>query len=149
VIRIATARDDVISIAVASGIPGLNARRAREILAAALVNDECVAHHDEQGTVNGFIVTYRRAFFGRDFVKILAVAPGGRRRGIGASLLRHACIGAVTDTIFISTNQSNEAMRQLLSHDHWTFSGRLTGVDDDDPELVFWKHRTRGHPLEG
>jgi len=30
-------------------------------------------------------------------------------------------------------------MRGLLAREGWTLSGRLTGLDDDDPELVFYR----------
>jgi hypothetical protein len=29
-------------------------------------------------------------------------------------------------------------MRSLLARGGWTFSGALTGIDEGDPELVFW-----------
>jgi hypothetical protein len=32
-------------------------------------------------------------------------------------------------------------MRSLLEAEDWSFSGELDGLDDDDPELVFYKSR--------
>jgi hypothetical protein len=29
-------------------------------------------------------------------------------------------------------------MRALFERDGWTLSGVLTGIDEEDPELVFW-----------
>ena len=140
-IRIASGADDILPIAAASGIPGLNAPRAREIVEAAVANAECLVHEDLDLVVNGFVITYRRAFFGRDFVKLLAVSHDARRHGIGERLLHSALESALTDTVFITTNQSNGAMRALLRRDHWIFSGRLSGIDENDLELVFRKRR--------
>jgi hypothetical protein len=41
--------------------------------------------------------------------------------------------------VFTSTNRSNTPMRTLLDRDGWSFSGELSGLDDGDPELVFWR----------
>ena len=46
---------------------------------------------------------------------------------------------ANTDTIFSSTNESNIAMRALFERDGWTLSGVLNGIDEGDPEMVFWR----------
>jgi hypothetical protein len=56
-------------------------------------------------------------------------------------LLEAAVSGASTATIFSSTNESNVAMRALFEHDGWTLSGVLSGIDDGDPEIVFWRAR--------
>ena len=131
-----------MSIAVASGIAGLHFDRALEILEEAIAKDECLVHEDETGVVDALLVVYRQAFFGRDFIKLLAVADRARRKGVGVRLVRRALETARTDTVFISTNQSNVAMRALLHREHWIFSGRLTGIDDDDPELVYRRRRS-------
>ena len=139
VIRLATSSDDILSIAVESGINGLSEQRAIEILETAIAKAECVVYVGDRDAVDGFAVIHKRTFFGRDFVKLIAVRATARRQGIGRLLLRHACATALTGTVFISTNQSNTAMRQMLGREHWVFSGRLTGIDDADPELVFYK----------
>jgi hypothetical protein len=40
--------------------------------------------------------------------------------------------------MFTSTNASNVAMRSLLEAEGWSFSGQLDGLDEGDPELVFF-----------
>lgn len=35
-------------------------------------------------------------------------------------------------------------MRALLAAEDWSFSGELGGLDDDDPELVFYQNRPAG-----
>ena len=42
-------------------------------------------------------------------------------------------------------------MRSLLLREQWLFSGELAGIDEDDPELVFYKNSgldlTLGHSV--
>jgi hypothetical protein len=32
-------------------------------------------------------------------------------------------------------------MQSLLAAEHWTVSGELDGLDEGDPEIVFYKNR--------
>ena len=80
-------------------------------------------------------------FFGRDFIELLVVDPGRRRAGIGRNLLRAALAAACTEQVFTSTNTSNQPMRSLLQAEGWSFSGELNGLDEGDPELVFYRDR--------
>jgi ribosomal protein S18 acetylase RimI-like enzyme len=90
-----------------------------------------------RGSVVGFVVTTPGRFFGLPFVDLLVVSAAHRRRGIGRALL-HAAVAATSgSTVWTSTNESNAAMRALLGTDRWQFSGQLSGLDDDDPELFF------------
>lgn len=92
-----------------------------------------------RGPVLGFAVVVPAHFFGRDFIELLAVAPARRRAGAGRALLRAALASAGTSQVFTSTNASNTAMRSLLSDEEWTLAGQIDGLDDGDPELVFFK----------
>jgi GNAT superfamily N-acetyltransferase len=91
--------------------------------------------------VAGFVVVLPAHFFGRDFVELLIVDPAHRRSGIGRSLLREALATAGTAQVFTSTNASNRPMRALLAAEDWSFSGGLGGLDEGDPELVFYQNR--------
>ncbi len=93
--------------------------------------------------MGGFAVVRPAHFFGRDFVDLLIVDPARRRSGIGRALLRTALATAGTEQVFTSTNTSNLAMRSLLHAERWSFSGKLDGLDEGDPELVFYKIRQR------
>jgi len=113
--------------------PLLTARaQAREILIAVL-NERVV----------GYLVLHARAFFGRDFVDLLVVDPRYRRQGIGDELLRQAVKDSSTNRIFTSTNESNTPMVKLLERGGWEFSGRLEGIDEGDPEIVFFTDAER------
>ena len=95
----------------------------------------------EDGRILGFATTAPRHLFGRDFVELLIVDEGHRRRGVGRTLLRAVVDRAGTPRVFSSTNESNTAMRSLFAADGWTLSGRLDGLDDGDPEIVYFIDR--------
>jgi ribosomal protein S18 acetylase RimI-like enzyme len=97
--------------------------------------------HVADGSVTGFVIVKSAHFFGRDFIELLIVDPALRRSGIGRALLRHALATAGTSQVFTSTNTSNQPMRSLLEAEDWSCSGELDGLDDGDPELVFYKAR--------
>jgi ribosomal protein S18 acetylase RimI-like enzyme len=98
---------------------------------------ECLVYLDH-GSVAGFAVVKPAHFFGRDFIELLMVDPARRRSGIGRDLLRAALAAAGTAQVFTSTNTSNQPMRSLLRSEGWSFSGELHGLDEGDPELVFY-----------
>ncbi len=131
-----------------AAIPGLESMRARTIVGDAVAS-ECLVHVTSGGDIAGYIITSVRSFFGRDFIRLIFVSPNYRRCGIGVELLEAAMSHATTDTVFTSTNESNSAMRQLLARDSWSFSGTLTGLDEGDPELVFWSEvKKRPKPID-
>lgn len=109
-------------------------------ISSAVSTGTCLVLADAHAVV-GFIVTTPRRFFGRDFIDLLAVHPEHRRSGIGRHLLRTAVANAETNAVFTSTNRSNEPMQRLLEREGWKFSGELTGLDESDPELVFYIER--------
>ena len=90
----------------------------------------------EHGQIVGFLGIRPGHFYHRDFVDLLFVAPrGGRAWRVSSwSALGHA----LTSRVFTSTNQSNAPMRELLRSEGWTASGVLSGLDDGDPEHVFF-----------
>lgn len=93
------------------------------------------------GVACGFVVVKLQHFFGRDFVDLLMVADTHRRHGAGRALMRAALDAASSADVFTSTNQSNAPMQALLQSEGWNVSGKLDGLDDDDPELVYYKRR--------
>lgn len=111
-----------------------------EFLRSSLTLGQCQVHVAD-GAVTGFVIVRPADFFGRDFIELLVVDPALRRSGIGRALLRHALAIAGTSRVFTSTNSSNQPMRSLLEAEDWSFSGQLDGLDEDDPELVFYKAR--------
>jgi len=118
------------------------------LLRSSLMAGECQVHV-AGGAVTGFVIVKPAHFFGRDFVELLIVDPAARRSGVGRALLRQALATAGTAKAFTSTNTSNQPMRALLRSEGWSFSGQLDGIDDGDPELVFYKIRPDQSPGPG
>jgi len=106
----------------------------------ALIQDQHCLVAVKRGQITGFLVLRPGHFYGRDFIDLLYVAPRWRRHGAGQALMRAALRNASTPTVFVSTNESNTPMRQLLHSEGWTPSGVLTGLDEGDPEHVFFHH---------
>lgn len=106
----------------------------------AVASRQCLVAEDTE--VVGYVVTAPGRFFGRDFVELLVVHSDHRRRGIGRALLRAAVDRTATTRVFSSTNESNDAMHALFASEGWTASGRITGLDEGDPEVVYFIDRT-------
>lgn len=115
-------------------------RERAEFLRRSVDLGECRVHVAGE-VVAGFVIVQPAHFFGRDFVELLVVDPARRRSGVGRILLREALATAGTAQVFTSTNASNRPMRALLAAEDWSFSGGLGGLDEGDPELVFYQNR--------
>jgi GNAT superfamily N-acetyltransferase len=111
----------------------------------ALIKEQASLVAEERGEVVGFLALRPGHFYQRDFIDLRYVAPRWRRQGIGRALIRAALQNASTPRVFVSTNDSNAPMRKLLRSEGWNPSGILTGLDEDDPEHVFF-HDTRPGP---
>ena len=129
-----TDRDAVVAIV---GID--HHRRAR--LVSALKSGHCLVLDDGDG-ITGFVVLRPKAFFGRDLVDMLMVAPTRRRGGLGRRLLQAAVKASSTNRVFASTDRTNTAMQALLERERWSVSGEVSGLDETDPEIVYVIDRT-------
>jgi GNAT superfamily N-acetyltransferase len=103
-----------------------------------LVQEQASLVAVERGQIVGFLALKPSHFYQRDFIDLLFVAPRWRRQGIGRALLRAGLRNASTSRVFVSTNESNAPMRELLRSEGWSASGVLTGLDEGDPEHVFF-----------
>jgi ribosomal protein S18 acetylase RimI-like enzyme len=108
------------------------------LLTARVLSGEVILY-ERDGRISGYAVIRSHSFFGRDFVELLAVATNERRRGVGSLLLKEAVDLSSTTRIFTSTNRSNIQMIGLLEKEDWQFSGQLEGIDEGDPEKVYYK----------
>jgi ribosomal protein S18 acetylase RimI-like enzyme len=107
-----------------------------DYLTDVLQTETCLVAHEE--VIVGLVVLRHRHFFDRDFVDYLRVRPDHRRKGIGRLLLRESVSAATTSRVFTSTNESNRPMQKLLASEGWHMSGRLVGLDEGDPEFVYF-----------
>lgn len=112
----------------------------RASLTQAVAQDICFIGADDQG-VRGFVVIKPRHFYDRDFIDLLFVVQDHRRQGLGRELMRTAVAAAGSSAVFTSTNESNTPMRALLEAEGWSLSGKLDGLDEGDPELVYYLRR--------
>lgn len=112
----------------------------RSYLAQAVDRDICFLA-TEADLACGFVVIKPRHFFDRDFVDLLMISQSHRRRGMGRELMRTAVEAATSADVFTSTNESNAPMQALLRSEGWHFSGKLDGIDQGDPELVYYRQR--------
>ena len=131
-LRAAQAED--VSAIVAIDPVGLG--RLEEI--QALVRDHACLVAAERGEIVGFLALKPGHFYKRDFIDLLFAAPRRRRQGVGRALMRAALRNASTSRVFVSTNDSNMPMRELLRSEGWAPSGVLSGLDEGDPEHVFF-----------
>ncbi|MFI9630335.1 GNAT family N-acetyltransferase [Streptomyces sp. NPDC052042] len=94
-----------------------------------------VMAEDSSGPLGYSVLEY--TFFEQGFVTMLMVAPGTRRRGVGARLLDAVEASCTSPKLFTSTNVSNQPMQRLLQRAGWSPIGLLHGLDEGDPELFF------------
>jgi ribosomal protein S18 acetylase RimI-like enzyme len=78
-------------------------------------------------------------FFGHDFLALLFVASGHRRRRIATALVRAWEARAGSPKLFTSTNQSNVPMQRLCDGLGYVRSGLIENLDEGDPEVVYFK----------
>ncbi len=133
--RIALPSDIDSMLALDTGASNLEHRRL-EIQSWVEAGNTVVAHVDED--VTGYAVL-DYSFFGRGFIVMLQVAASRRRQGTATSLLRHLEQACRTAKLFTSTNESNTAMRSLMSSLGYEPSGIVYNLDENDPELFFFK----------
>lgn len=76
-------------------------------------------------------------FFGHPFLELIATAANRRRMGIASALLSNIEIGLTDDRFFVSANESNVIMRDLLVQRGYRITGMVENLDPDDPEIFF------------
>jgi GNAT superfamily N-acetyltransferase len=72
-------------------------------------------------------------------IDMLYIHSDHRRKGVGAMLLSHMEGLCRTSKLFTSTNLSNLPMQALLAKMNYVLSGVIHNLDEDDPEIVYFK----------
>jgi len=93
-----------------------------------LIDEEVVAYGVMENT-----------FYEHGLISMIVVSSKHRRQGYGAALLRYLARLAPTNKLFTSINLSITPMQTLLLKEGFTASELIYNLDEDDPELVYFK----------
>lgn len=137
--RTATRRDEPAVLGI-DAIAAVGDSERQQHLREAIEASECIVY-ERDGRVLGFALLKRGHFYGRDFIDLLVVVSDARRQGVARALMRASVVAATTPRVFTSTNRSNTPMQALLQSEGWSRSGELEGLDEGDPELVYYWSR--------
>jgi ribosomal protein S18 acetylase RimI-like enzyme len=92
----------------------------------------------QENQIVGFLLMHEH-FFELPFIELLLVHPSFRRQGIGTALIQHLEAIYTPGKLFTSTNVSNERMQRLCERLGYVRSGIIEHLDEDDPELFYFK----------
>ncbi len=111
-----------------------------EKITKAIVDDECFIILQNDREIGFVIFDYR--FFDQGWIELLIIDEEYRGKGIGGKTLEFICEQCRTNKVFTSTNSSNTQMQRALTKAGFSFSGKLNGLDDGDPELFYYRELT-------
>jgi ribosomal protein S18 acetylase RimI-like enzyme len=106
-------------------------------LAESVAQGECLAAFASGQLVGYIVLNY--SFFGRGFIPLVVVAPFMRRQGVAQLLFTAAESQCKTETLFTSTNSSNNEAKRLFERVGFKPSGHIENLDEGDTELVYFK----------
>ena len=78
-------------------------------------------------------------FYEQGMIDMLYINPTHRRKGIGRKFIEYFIDICKTEKLFTSTNQSNKSTQNLLEQAGFQKSGVIYNLDEDDPEIVYFK----------
>ena len=100
----------------------------------------------QENRIVGFLLMHQH-FFELPFIELLVVHPSFRRQGIGTALMQHLETISTPGKLFTSTNVSNERMQRLCERLGYVRSGIIENLDEDDPELFYFKRLSNAVPF--
>ena len=121
-----------------------NASRRNLIIQTVKQHHGYVARQETQ--IVGFLLMHEH-FFELPFIELLMVHPSFRRQGIGTALMQHIETIYTPGKLFTSTNLSNERMQRLCERLGYVRSGIIEHLDEDDPELFYFKQLFNDGPF--
>jgi ribosomal protein S18 acetylase RimI-like enzyme len=107
------------------------------VLEDFIKKNKCIIAHTEDNIV-GFLL-FNKIYFDKDFIELLIVDEEYRRKGIALKLIKHYENIIGSGKIFTSTNKSNQIMQKLLKAAGYKRSGIIYNLDNNDPELFYFK----------
>lgn len=81
-------------------------------------------------------------FFGHPFLELILTAAGFQRRGVASALMAKIEQDHLDQRLFVSTNESNTVMRDMLTARGYEPAGQVDHLDPGDPELFFVRRPT-------
>jgi ribosomal protein S18 acetylase RimI-like enzyme len=115
----------------------IGSRVRKDFIESAILAHNCLVARIDREVV-GFAIT-NQTFYDQTFIWLLIVTPEHRRKGVATELIRIIESNCPTQKLFTSTNRSNIITRELLEKLEFVPSGRIDNLDENDPELVYFK----------
>ena len=109
----------------------------REFIRGEVMSGNCFVAVTDEKVIGYGVLNY--TFFHLGNIDMLYIHCDHRRSGAGAALLRHMESLCQTPKLFTSTNLSNLPMQSLLAKSGYVLSGVIHNLDEDDPEIVYFK----------
>jgi GNAT superfamily N-acetyltransferase len=111
--------------------------KREEKIAKAISKGECFLILADKKAVGFLIFDYR--FFDQGWIELIVIDEKYRGRGVGKKTFDLICEQCKSDKVFTSTNRSNTQMQRALVKANFAFAGEITGLDDGDPELFYYR----------
>jgi len=112
-------------------------KKREVVIEKSILLEQCLVKK-EKGKINGYLI-FNENFYENNFIELLMVHPKFQNTGIGSSLINHYERMINNGKIFTSTNLSNQKMIHLLKKLNYVDSGIIYNLDENDPELMFFK----------
>jgi len=109
----------------------------REFIHREVVSGNCFVAVADEKVIGYGVLNYTFYYVG--CIDMLYIHSDYRRSGAGAALLQHMESLCQTPKLFTSTNLSNLPMQSLLAKLDYILSGVIHNLDEDDPEIVYFK----------
>ena len=138
-LRLATKKDKSLAIAFDYALDKdehIKLKREEKIT-KAISDKECFIVLAGSREVGFIIFDYR--FFEQGWIELIIIDEKYRGKGIGGQVFNLICKLCKADKVFTSTNTSNISMQKALTKVGFIFAGKIDGLDDDDPELFYYR----------
>ncbi len=109
----------------------------REFIRCEVTSGNCFVAVTNETVIGYGVLNY--TFYHLGYIEMLYVHLDYRRSGAGVALLKHLESLCQTAKLFTSTNLSNLPMQSLLAKLNYVLSGVIHNLDEDDPEIVYFK----------
>jgi len=109
----------------------------REFIRREVISGNCFVAVADEKVIGYGVLNYTFYYVG--CIDMLYIHSEYRRSGAGAALLQHLESLCQTPKLFTSTNLSNLPMQSLLAKLDYVLSGVIHNLDEDDPEIVYFK----------